>query len=212
MMSFRVCPNCGNKNSDNEKFCDNCGIKFGTNKNDKTNRNFIIVWGCIGILFLFYLIYMPNTSPNNSTSSADSIDSSKIYQEGDTLKVGYTTYAVWDSWWSKRLSDNKYANEPPDAMYLFVELTVRNDDNEARSIPPFKLIDERGAEYERSDRSWAIDDAIGVLDSLNPGVKKQGVVVFDVPKSHDYKLRVSGGFWSAKEAFIELSPVKVVVY
>ncbi len=130
----------------------------------------------------------------------------KSNDEGQTVSIGYTSYAVWKSWWSLTLTDNNYTNEYPDAMYLFVKLTIRNDDNEARTIPPFKLIDENGAEYEKSNKSWRVDNAIGSLDSLNPGVKKQGVLIFDVPHNHTYKLIVSGGYWSNEKAFIRLNP------
>ncbi len=130
----------------------------------------------------------------------------KIYKEGDTVSVGYTSYAVWRSWWSNRLSNNRYIDNQPDAMFLFVELSVRNDDKKARTIPPFNLIDENGAEYETSSKAWSVDNSIGALDSLNPSVQKRGVIVFDVPTNHTYKLKVSGGYWSAENTLISLSP------
>ena len=91
-------------------------------------------------------------------------------------------------------------------MFLFVKLTVRNDDKKARTIPPFKLIDENGAEYETSSKGWSVDGSIGALDSLNPGVQKDGTILFDVPQSHTYKLKLSGGYWSDDEAFVKLTP------
>ncbi len=96
--------------------------------------------------------------------------------------------------------------QKPDAKFLFVELTVRNDDKQARSIAPFKLIDENNAEYEASSKAWAVEGSIGVLTSLNPSVKKQGFIVFDVPTEHKYKLKLSGGYWSNENALVQLSP------
>jgi len=130
----------------------------------------------------------------------------KVYKEETNVNIGYTSYVVWRSWWSNRLSDNKFLVQKPDAKFLFVELTVKNDDKKARSIAPFKLIDENGAEYEASSKAWAVKGFIGVLTSLNPGVKKRGFIVFDVPTEHKYKLKISGGYWSGKNAFIQLSP------
>ena len=83
-------------------------------------------------------------------------------------------------------------------------MTVRNDDKEARSIAPFKLVDDTGAQYETSAKAWSVEGSIGVLDSLNPGVSKQGYIVFDVPKGKHYKLAVSGGYWSSDKAVIDL--------
>ena len=128
-----------------------------------------------------------------------------VYKMNDTVNIGYTSYAVWRAWWSDRLSNNEFLNEAPDAFYLFIELTVRNDDKKARSIPPFKLVDENGAEYQ-TGKGWSVEGSIGVLDSLNPGVQKRGFIVFDVPSNHRYKLKVSGGYWSAADALIEIVP------
>lgn len=141
-----------------------------------------------------------------SSSSSKSSVPVQVYNTGETVHVGYTSYCVWRSWWSKRLSDNKFFDDRPDAMFLFVELTVRNDDKKARSIPPFELVDENGAEYEASSKAWAVDGSIGVLESLNPSVQKKGFIVFDVPTNHEYRLKVSGGYWSAEDAFIALEP------
>jgi hypothetical protein len=83
-------------------------------------------------------------------------------------------------------------------------LSVRNDDKKPRNIPPFKLIDNRGAEYQTSSKAWGVEDNIGVIESLNPSVTKNGLIVFDVPKSRSYKLKVSGGYWSKEDALIEI--------
>jgi len=132
----------------------------------------------------------------------ESASTALIYNEGDTVRTGYMSYAVWYSSWSSRLS----SNEKPDAMFLLVKLTVRNDDVKARSVPPFQLIDENGAEYETSSKGWAFNDVIGVLERLNPGVLKEGFIIFDIPQNHKYKLKVSGGYWSDDYALIKLSP------
>ena len=91
-------------------------------------------------------------------------------------------------------------------MYLFVDLTVRNNDKKARMVPPFTLVDENGAEYEASNHGWAVEGSIGLIDSLNPSVSKQGFVVFDVPQNRDYRLKLSGGYWSLEDAFVQLTP------
>jgi hypothetical protein len=91
-------------------------------------------------------------------------------------------------------------------MYLFVHVTVRNDDKQVRSIRPFKLIDENGAAYEATSKGWTNDEAIGVVENFNPGVQKTGVLIFDIPQHHTYNLKVSGGYWSEGEAMVGRSP------
>lgn len=127
-------------------------------------------------------------------------------KEGDTVHVGYTTYRVLQSWWSYNLSDNKFCDQPPNAHYLFVELTVRNDDKKARTVPPLTLIDENGAEYETSSHRFCVEEAIGFLESLNPSVSTQGLIVFDVPRDRNYRLQLSGGYWSTEDAYVHLAP------
>ncbi len=91
-------------------------------------------------------------------------------------------------------------------MFLFVELTIRNNDKKARTIPSFELIDENGAEYETTSKGWRVEGSIGVMDSLNPDVKKRGTIVFDVPQNRKYWLKVSGGYWSGDYDFIRITP------
>ena len=67
-------------------------------------------------------------------------------------------------------------------------------------------MDENGAEYESSAEAMIIENAIGVLESLNPSVWKQGLVVFDVPQNHQYRLKVSGGYWSTEDGYIRVLP------
>ena len=143
-------------------------------------------------------------SPSNSELSKAKT-TAKNYRLGETAHVGYASYSVWEVFYRSELSNNSYINQPPDAAYLFVNLTVRNNDKKARTIPPFKLVDENGAEYERSSKGWLVDGSIGVLDSLNPSVEKRGYIVFDVPRGRHYKLELSGGYWSSEKAFVDLN-------
>lgn len=141
--------------------------------------------------------------------AASGEDAKKVQTEKqmrETLTVGYTSYCVWRAWYSDRLSQNQFLNKRANAKWLFLDVSVRNDDTKARMVPPFKLIDENGAEYEAAAEGMMIENAIGVLETLNPSVTKQGLVVFDVPQNHRYRLKVSGGYWSGEDAFIQIVP------
>jgi len=145
-------------------------------------------------------------SQTQTTEQTSQSKATEVNKQGDTVHVGYTSYAVWKSWWSDRLSANEFLSHRPNAAYLFVDLTVRNDDMKARMVPSLILTDENGAEYEASSHGWATDGAIGILESLNPSVSKQGFVVFDVPRDRQYRLKLSGGYWSAEAAYVQLAP------
>jgi hypothetical protein len=123
---------------------------------------------------------------------------------GETLHVGYTAYCAWSAKWSDHISDNQFLDKRANANWLVINMTVRNDDKQARTVPPITLVDEQGREYEASAEAMMTDDAIGVLQDLNPDVSKQGNVVFDVPKGRTYRLKLSGGYWSTDTGFIDL--------
>lgn len=124
---------------------------------------------------------------------------------GETLHVGYTAYCAWSATWSDQLSDNQFLNKRANASWLIVNMTIRNDDKKARTIPPIKLVDEAGREYDASTDGMMTENAIGILEDLNPDVSKQGNVIFDVPKGRKYKLKLSGGYWSSDNGFIVLN-------
>jgi len=207
-MALEKCKECGNEVSTKAASCPKCGAVI----KKKT--------GCLGYIGAAFLILIvlgvigslmndgsnTNRSQPSSTDGGKSAKTEAVRKEGESVHVGYTTYAVWRSWWSNRLSDNQFLDQPPNAAYLFVELTVRNDDKKARMVPPLKLVDENGAEYDASSNAWAVEGAIGILESLNPSVSKQGFIVFDVPKNRKYKLKLSGGYWSAEVEYVQLAP------
>lgn len=202
-MALIKCKECDRLISSETAFCPNCGAV-------SKKKTGCFTWLVAGF-FIFVIIggirsfSNKDSNRSGSTSSKDKPQPT-LYQEGDTVEVGYTVYGVRSSWWSSKLSDNQFLNQHPDASFLFVELSVLNGYNKARLIAPFKLIDENGAEYEASSKAWSVEGSIGILTSLNPGVVKTGSVVFDVPKRHEYKLKVSNGYWSGENAFILLSP------
>lgn len=150
----------------------------------------------------------PLTQASKTASPAPAPSEPKVvaYKTGEAVKIGYTTYLVKRSFWSKRLSNNQFLDQRPNAMYLFVDLTVRNDDDKARTIPPFKLLDDAEREYDPDTRALMMDNSIGLLTDLNPDVSKRGFVVFDVPKDRTYRLQVDGGYWTAESALVELVP------
>ena len=125
--------------------------------------------------------------------------------EPKTLEVnlGYLSYVIGGAAWLERLPE-PYSNESPDAAFLVIVLSVTNNDNTSSNIPPFQLIDSRGAEYDTSSKSWRLKRSIRALESLNPGVTKKGVILFDIPKRTDYKLKLSGGYLSGESKVVDI--------
>jgi hypothetical protein len=129
-------------------------------------------------------------------------DHHRTFREQESVSIGYMTYVVERSTLSSTLTHVS----KPDSIFLIAVLAVRNDDKKDRSIPPFRLVDERGVEYETTSKARMRKEVISTSDSLNPDVVKRGVVIFDVPNGHTYKLKVLGGHGAGGDyAFVELS-------
>jgi len=122
----------------------------------------------------------------------------------EPFEIGCFCYDVKEAWWSIKLSDNKYINEKPNAMYLIIKLIVRNESDKPSSIPPFKLIDENGAEYQSCSKGYYHLDSFSILENLNPGVQKEGCLVFDIPRDRKYKLKVFDDYFPNEEVLVDL--------
>jgi hypothetical protein len=205
-MALRPCRECHQQISTEAKNCPHCGAPA------LSPQAKAMTWAVASLIVVavFYYDVGGKLFPTGSIASPRAVraspSSDAAYQEKTTVDVGYTSYAVWGSRWSRRLSTNAYLDRAPNAEYLIVDLTVRNNDSKERTIPPLKLLDDNAREYGESDRALLAEGSIGVLESLNPGVSRRGVVVFDVPRGRNYRLKVSGGFWSGESALVDLRP------
>ena len=128
---------------------------------------------------------------------------------GETVSVGYWTYRCNGAQWMSSLGSDFGSVEQPDAAYLVVDLTIRNDDRTASTRPPMKLIDTQGREFSESSKEYILDREIDDLKELNPGVSTRGYILFDVPPEGKYQLEVSGGFESDEYRFIDIPKVQL---
>ena len=105
-MALKKCKECGNEVSTKAASCPKCGAVL----KKKT--------GClayIGAAFLILIILgvigslmndgskKPTPSGSSSVSTKSEPEAGKkVYKEGETVNIAYTSYAVWRSWWSSR--------------------------------------------------------------------------------------------------------------
>jgi TonB family protein len=129
------------------------------------------------------------------------------YRLGEDFSVGYWSYRVNGRRWRTVLGTDLGA-ETPDASFLVLDISARNDDKTPSTLPPFKLVDREGREYESSSKGEFMQGAFSLLKSLNPTVSSRGLIVFDVPPG-DYVLKASGGFESGKYALVALETVRI---
>jgi len=121
---------------------------------------------------------------------------------GDGVFIGYWAYSCEGARWKKSIGSG-YTIKYPDAEFLIIDLVIRNDDKTASTLPPVKLVDSQGREYDASSDSIYLDNSFGIWKKVNPGVTSRGYIAFDVPHG-TYALKLSGGFTSGKSELVDL--------
>jgi hypothetical protein len=188
--------------------CPHCGKKQGSGAG-------VGLLTAIGVLVLLgYLANLLNKSPESGggssptpttlTPAGDVAPAPPKYAIGQQFSVGYWTYRCNGANWQPFIGSGFGSVERPDAAFLVLDLTVRNDDRTSSTLPPLKLVDPQGREFDESSKGIFLEGSFGALKQLNPGVSSRGLVVFDVPHG-EYMLKVSGGFESGKDALVDLS-------
>ncbi|WP_193767144.1 DUF4352 domain-containing protein [Lysinibacillus parviboronicapiens] len=187
-------------------------------------------FGCGGLIALFILLVIIGSllgDDNQGTKDKEkepvtttNADSNKDVQEnkednnvsiGEELKVGKVTFKANSIAEVNEISAaNGYMKYTPDAdgaVFLNVNVTVKNDGSEMIQTDSsfFKLKASNGASYAPSTIIVA-DDKYFVFEGINPGLALTGNVVFEVPAGlTDLDLQVQTGFWGTETGVINLN-------
>lgn len=172
-----------------------------------------------GILIMMLAVTFPfagaeiqNETPTSTSNPATEVAAQPAeapspqprHSIGENFSVGYWSYQCNGAAWRPFLVSGYSSIERPDAEFLIVDLTVRNDDRTSSTLPPPKLVDAQGREFDESSKEIFVDGSFETFKQLNPGVSSRGIAVFDAPHG-DYMLKVSGGILSGKDALVDLS-------
>ena len=228
-VAFKVCANCERTigkleqtyNHKGKVVCKECKQRLDAPINTTTTKNVKrkqkttpAAWLVLG-LFIFIMMcsvwggngededstYVQTNYSKDYTGTRSS--PAPIYKMGEQFLVGYMSYVIDTAEWADKIS-RSYGDIKPDSSFLIINLRVRNDDNKARQIPPFHLLDEDGKEYDTSSKSSYLDCDFNFLHQLNPEVSTEGCIVFDTPRNHQYWLKISGEYWSTKDALVTI--------
>ncbi len=182
-------------------------------KGSKTRK--ILKWGIIAIVIIGVVVAFAGGSDdddNNSSTNENTVqnESSKeeTYGIGDTITVGDVEYTV-NSINSQKTVGNEYFNTDAQETFLVINLTLKNNGNEALSVSSsyFKLKrDEK--EYETSsDGNIYLEDSI-VYTSINPDASLTGNICFDVTEEtinyERLQLQVQTGIFGTEKGLINL--------
>ncbi len=150
------------------------------------------------------------TAPAKPEKASKTTDEPQPFKIGMDVPVGKFVYTVKSVKFAKRLG-NSMTNQTADGVFLLVNMTIRNNDTETRTLDGslFKIKDTGGTEYEHSSSgSTALMLSGGkplFLKQCQPKIPTAGILVFEVPdQSSPYVLELSGGYWSRQHAQVAL--------
>ncbi|MCU1266142.1 MAG: hypothetical protein JWM21_2460 [Acidobacteria bacterium] len=147
----------------------------------------------------------PATSPIAQNSPVEPVAPRKIFNSGEAVPAGYLGYKVFRSWFSDHAVQKDGKQSGP-GTYLSIDLAIVNTDKKERDVAPMKLVDEAGKEYALSEKSATLEGSVTRVGKVSPNQSKRAVALFEVPKGHEYKLKIQG-FSPADEVQITLAPV-----
>jgi hypothetical protein len=124
---------------------------------------------------------------------------------GETFSLGYWTYRCDSTGWSSLLGNGSSEMGRPDGAFAVIYLMMQNDDQSSSIIPPLRLVDSDGKEYEPTPKAVLQKDALDLVNQLDAHALASGSVIFDVPPGRRYFLKVSGGLMSSEEGLIDLT-------
>lgn len=145
-----------------------------------------------------------SSSSGSETKADEKKEEKKVYGVGQEVKVKNLTYKV-NSVEESKLIEKQYLDPiKTDGKFIIVDVTVGNQDKEARFVDGemFRLVDKDGTEFStKSEADMYINDGdLGFfLQEINPKMSKTGKVAFEVPAdATDLQLQVSSGLgWSS---------------
>ena len=146
----------------------------------------------------------PAATPIAQTSPIEPMVPRKIFATGEAVPGGYFGYKVFRSWFSDHVSQKDSKQSVP-GSFLSVDLAIVNTDRKEREVAAMKLVDETGKEYALSTNSTNLEGSLAQIGKVSPNQSKRAIAVFEVPKGHEYKLKIPG-FSSTDEVQITLSP------
>jgi hypothetical protein len=145
-----------------------------------------------GLILLFILIgAFSGEDAGVATPSSEEIGEENVVEEeveelyglGDKVEVGSFAY-VFNSFDRTSSIGSQFMSEEADGEYIIFEVSVENIGSESESLSDenFKLIDEQGRKHSvNMDGMFYLDDSLN-FETLNPGISKDGKLVFDVPE------------------------------
>ncbi|KQL37101.1 DUF4352 domain-containing protein [Psychrobacillus sp. FJAT-21963] len=154
------------------------------------------------------------TSTESTSNSMEGekveVTSEKVIAIGEELKVGDVAFKVNEFSETKEVTAGngmfKYTPDAEGAIFLVVNVTLRNDGKEMINTDSsfFQL---KAGDIKYSPSSILVaDEKFFVFEGINPGLGLTGNILFEVPPSlTGLELQVQTGFWGTETGLIKLN-------
>jgi len=153
---------------------------------------------------------MPSTT---ETSKEQEKEQSKFYNMNEEISVNELTYKVTKAESFTKMGTSMF-EKTTEGRFIKVYIEIMNNGKETHTMftPRFFIIDDQDRKYERlSDDMIYITDYLEFGAQLQPGLKKKGAIVFEVPKDQkQINLIITGDWLSVKSVQVQLSSIKEI--
>jgi hypothetical protein len=116
-----------------------------------------------------------------------------VHQVGEKVQLGGVVYSVLDTEWASQLETGGAAPRLPQHRFLIVRVNVNNAGNREVNLPLLHLVGTDKAEHLELNDGQGVSGWMGILRTLNPTESKDGRLLFDVPVTGSYSLRLTDG-------------------
>ncbi|EZH64497.1 hypothetical protein DH09_21505 [Bacillaceae bacterium JMAK1] len=148
-------------------------------------------------------------STTNEAIQEEEIEVEETVGVGETLELGDAHFTVHNVETGVTEVGNEFLNETTSGQFVLLDLTFQNEGNDSVTTDTsfFKLVsDERTYDADSMASMYANDEGSSFfLESVNPGMDRRGIVVFETPAdADDFILEVQTGFWGTEKGQITL--------
>lgn len=151
------------------------------------------------------------TTTTDSSSKASSEETEATYSVGQTFTVGDVEYTVNSVSTSQTVGD-EFINKTAQGTYLLLNITVKNNGDEALSVSNDYFTLYKGKTKYTSDSTaslYASDNTGFFLEEVNPGNALTSNVAFDIPQDvvsdSSLQLQVQTGLWGTQTALVNVN-------
>jgi hypothetical protein len=153
----------------------------------------LIIAGTIIVMGIIVGSFFPD---ENSKTTKEPVQQ-KIYNLNEEVIVGDFVYK-FSNFKERHSIGDEYFGDDANGIFLIFDIEVENKGNQADYINnEIYILDDQGREFAQDDDAWIYLEDNFIFEELNPGLKKKGQIIFDIPENIEGKLAIKKNIWSS---------------